>query len=186
MPSHPPTMTAIEIAEPGGPDVLKPVTRDVPEPGLGHLLVKVHAVGVNRGDVVQRMGFYPPRPGASDIPGLEVAGEVVALGAQAEGWNVGDGVCAIVPGGGYAEYALVEAAVALPVPAGFSWAEAACLAETIMTVWTNVFDRARLRAGETFLDRRMNVLEKVIPKQPQLLSGSFPALRIQDRLNFLG
>ena len=145
------TMTAIEIAEPGGPDVLRPTTRDVPAPGPGEILIKVAAAGVNRPDVMQRRGGYAPPPGASDIPGLELAGEVVGLGLGADGFGLGDAVCALVSGGGYAEYCVAPAGQALPVPAGLSMVEAAALPETFFTVWTNVFDRARLKAGESFL-----------------------------------
>lgn len=147
----PATMTAIEISEPGGPEVLKPAARPAPTPGLGEMVVKVEAAGVNRPDVVQRMGFYPAPPGASDIPGLEVAGEIVDLGAGIADWKVGDKVCALVAGGGYAEYCLVDAALAMPVPKGFSMVEAAALPETFFTVWTNVFDRAGLQGGESIL-----------------------------------
>ncbi len=150
-PMHPETMTAVEIAEPGGPDVLKPTTRPVPRPGHGQILIKVAAAGVNRPDVIQRQGLYPPPKGASDLPGLEVAGTVVDLGPGAQGFTVGDGVTALLPGGGYADYAVADAAVALPVPAGMTLEEAAALPETVFTVWTNVFERGALKAGERIL-----------------------------------
>ncbi len=147
----PETMTAIEIAEPGGPDVLRPVSRPLPRPGLGQVLIRTEAAGVNRGDIVQRMGFYPPPKGASDIPGLEVVGTIVAQGPGVSGWTMGERLGAIVPGGGYADYCLVDADTALPIPAGLSPAQAATLPETVMTVWTNVFERGRLQAGERVL-----------------------------------
>ncbi|MEX2629777.1 MAG: NAD(P)H-quinone oxidoreductase [Tistlia sp.] len=144
-------MTAIEILGPGGPEVLKPATRPVPRPGRGEVLLRVAAAGVNRPDVLQRKGGYAPPPGASDIPGLELAGEVVALGEGVETWQVGDAVCALVAGGGYAEYAVAPAAQCLPVPRGLTPVEAAALPETFFTVWSNVFDRGGLRQGERFL-----------------------------------
>lgn len=147
----PATMTAIEISKPGGPEVLKPVSRPVPTPGHGEILVKVAAAGVNRPDVVQRMGLYPPPPGASDLPGLEIAGTVADVGPGVTRWGLGDQVCALVAGGGYAEYCLVDAPLALPVPDGMELTHAAALPETFFTVWTNVFDRARLQPGETIL-----------------------------------
>jgi len=147
----PATMTAVEITESGGPEVLQPASRPVPEPGEGEVLVKVAAAGVNRPDVLQRQGSYPPPPGASDIPGLEIAGTVVALGPGAEGIAIGDEVCALVTGGGYAEYCVAPAALCLPVPQGLSMAEAAALPETFFTVWNNVFDRSALKPGESFL-----------------------------------
>lgn len=147
----PSTMTAIGIERPGGPEVLKPESRPVPAAGPGEVLVKVAAAGVNRGDVVQRHGFYPPPPGASDIPGLEFSGTVVALGEGVARYKVGDEICALVAGGGYAEYATVHESNALPVPKGVSLIDAAALPETIMTVWTNVFERGGLKPGETFL-----------------------------------
>jgi NADPH2:quinone reductase len=147
----PTTMTAIEISEPGGPEVLRPAERPVPQPGAGEVLIRVAAAGVNRPDVAQRNGSYPPPPGASDLPGLEVAGTVAALGAGATGWQVGDAVCALTSGGGYAQYVAVPATQALPVPAGLDMVQAAALPETFFTVWTNVFDRGRLAAGEAFL-----------------------------------
>ncbi|MDP6390172.1 MAG: NAD(P)H-quinone oxidoreductase [Alphaproteobacteria bacterium] len=147
----PDTMTVVEISEPGGPDVLKPATRPVPEPGPGEALIRVAAAGVNRPDAIQRAGRYPPPEGQSDLPGLEVAGEVVALGDGAAGVAVGDAVCALTPGGGYAEYCLAPGAHCLPVPKGFAMVEAAAVPETFFTVWCNVFQRAGLRAGESFL-----------------------------------
>jgi NADPH2:quinone reductase len=144
-------MKAIEIAQPGGPDVLKPGERPVPVPAQGEVLIKVAAAGVNRPDVEQRKGTYPPPPGASDIPGLEIAGTVAALGPGADGFKVGDAVCALVSGGGYAEYCTAPVPQCLPVPKGLGMAEAAALPETFFTVWQNVFDRARLKSGETIL-----------------------------------
>ena len=147
----PETMTVIEITEPGGPDVLIPAKREVPAPGHGEILVKVAAAGVNRPDVMQRQGSYPVPPGASDLPGLEISGTVAALGAGVDQWQVGDEVCALTPGGGYAEYCLTHASHALTVPAGISLSQAGAMPETFFTVWTNVFDRGRLQAGERFL-----------------------------------
>jgi len=151
MTALPQTMTAIEITEHGGPDVLKPATRPVPEPGDGEVLVKVAAAGVNRPDLAQRAGSYPAPPGASDLPGLEIAGEVAALGAGVEDLAVGDAVCALTPGGGYAEYCVTPAAHCLPIPKGYDMVRAAALPETYFTVWTNVFMRGRLLRGETLL-----------------------------------
>lgn len=147
----PTTMTAIEISEPGGPEVLKPASRSVPTPGPGEALIKVAAAGVNRPDLAQRAGVYPPPPGASDLPGLEIAGTVVALGDGAGGVAVGDAVCALTPGGGYAGYCVTPAAHCLPVPKGFSMAQAGALCETYFTVWHNVFMRGALQPGETLL-----------------------------------
>src|SRR5262245_57378935 len=147
----PETMTAIGIPAPGGPEALKPETRPVPKPGNGEVLVKLKAAGVNRPDVMQRMGFYPPPPGAPDIPGLEIAGEVVALGSGASRLKLGDRVCALVPGGGYAQFCAVHETNALPIPDGVSFVEAAGIPETYFTVWTNVFERGGLKAGETIL-----------------------------------
>jgi putative PIG3 family NAD(P)H quinone oxidoreductase len=144
-------MTAIAISAPGGPEVLKPEERDVPKPGESQILVKVAAAGVNRPDVMQRKGQYPPPPGAPDIPGLEIAGEVAAVGGKVKRWKAGDKVTALVAGGGYAEYCLADETVALPVPKGFSMVEAAALPETFMTVWHNVFQRGGLKPGETIL-----------------------------------
>lgn len=147
----PSEMIAIEITEPGGPEVLKPVTVATPGPGAEDVLIKVAAAGVNRPDVMQRKGMYPPPPGAPDTPGLEIAGEVVVAGARAAGLGVGDRVCALVAGGGYAEYCVAPAALCLPWPDGMDAVQAAALPETFFTVWTNVFDRGRLRGGERFL-----------------------------------
>ncbi len=148
--SLPQDMTAIEIAEPGGPEVLRPGKRPRPEPGEGEVLIKVAASGVNRPDVLQRSGGYPPPPGASDIPGLEIAGQVVACGPSVAQLSLGDSVCALVAGGGYAEYCTAPEAQCLPIPEGLTAVEAAGLPETFFTVWSNVFDRAALRAGEVF------------------------------------
>lgn len=147
----PAAMRAIEIAQPGPPEVLRPATRPVPQPGTNEVLIRVAAAGVNRPDVLQRKGGYPPPPGASDIPGLEVAGTIVALGPAATRWRVGDQVCALVTGGGYAEYAAAPSAQCLPIPKGLTAVEAAGLPETFFTVWINVFDRAKLKAGEVLL-----------------------------------
>jgi NADPH2:quinone reductase len=141
----------VEIAQPGGPDVLRPVTRPTPAPGPRDVLIAVAAAGVNRPDLMQRQGRYAPPPGASDIPGLEVAGRVVARGKDVEEWKEGDEVCALVAGGGYAEYCAAPAPQCLPVPKGLDLVQAAALPETVFTVWTNVFDRGRLSAGETLL-----------------------------------
>ncbi|HTV69536.1 MAG TPA: NAD(P)H-quinone oxidoreductase [Rhizobiaceae bacterium] len=147
----PEKMTAIAIAEPGGPMVLKPERRDLPELRDGEILIRVRAAGVNRPDVAQRAGAYPPPPGASDLPGLEVAGEIVALGPNTKRWRIGDTVCALTPGGGYAEYCRVHGTNALPIPAGFTFSEAAALPETLFTVWHNVFERGALKPGEWLL-----------------------------------
>ena len=144
-------MIAIEIREPGEPDVLVPAERPRPSPGSGEVLIKVGAAGVNRPDVFQRRGRYPPPPGASDIPGLEIAGTIEALGADVRDWRVGDPVCALVAGGGYAEYCTAPAPQCLPVPRGLDVAAAAAIPETFFTVWTNVFERGRLQAGESIL-----------------------------------
>lgn len=149
--SLPDTMTAIGFEAPGGPDVLVPQRRPVPQPGGGEVLIKVAAAGVNRPDVLQRQGGYAPPPGASDIPGLELCGTVVALGEAASRFSVGDRVCALVAGGAYAEYAVAHESNVLPVPAGLSEIEAAGVPETFFTVWTNVFQRGRLKSGESFL-----------------------------------
>ncbi|MEC7669470.1 MAG: NAD(P)H-quinone oxidoreductase [Pseudomonadota bacterium] len=145
------TMRAVEITEAGGPEVLKPVERDIPKPGYGDVLLKIAYAGVNRPDALQRAGLYAPPPEASDLPGLEASGEVVALGEGVSGISVGDKVCALLPGGGYAEYATTPAAHCLPVPEGMGMKEAACLPETFFTVWSNVFQRGGLKAGEKFL-----------------------------------
>ncbi|MEQ8818164.1 MAG: NAD(P)H-quinone oxidoreductase [Thalassobaculum sp.] len=147
----PATMTAIEITQPGGPEVLKPGTRPVPQAGEGEVLVKVAFAGVNRPDCLQRAGGYPPPPGASDIPGLEIAGTVAAVGGGVTRWKVGDQVCALVAGGGYAAYCTAPADTCSPLPKGYSLAEAAALPENYYTVWTNVFERGRLQKGETIL-----------------------------------
>ncbi|TNE61106.1 MAG: NAD(P)H-quinone oxidoreductase [Alphaproteobacteria bacterium] len=144
-------MKAIEITMPGGPEVLVPVERDMPEPGPEEILIRVHAAGVNRPDVVQRLGLYPPPPGASDIPGLEVAGEVAAVGGKVPGFKAGDRVCALVPGGGYAEYCVAAPGSVLPIPDGMDYVTAAAIPETYFTVWSNLFDRAGLKTGETLL-----------------------------------
>jgi putative PIG3 family NAD(P)H quinone oxidoreductase len=144
-------MTAIAISEPGGPEVLQPVERPVPQPGPGEVLIRVAAAGVNRPDVLQRMGFYPPPPGASDLPGLEVAGTIVAVGPGGDPGQLGQAVCALVAGGGYAQYCTAPAGSCLPVPKGFSMAEAAALPETVFTVWHNLFERAWVKEGETVL-----------------------------------
>jgi putative PIG3 family NAD(P)H quinone oxidoreductase len=147
----PATMRAIEITETGGPDVLKPCTRSVPEPAAEDILIKVEAAGINRPDALQRAGAYPPPPGASDLPGLEVAGTVAACGADVTRWKVGDAVCALTAGGGYAEFVTVNADHALPIPQGLTMVEAAGLPETCFTVWHNVFERGALQPSETLL-----------------------------------
>ncbi|WP_407494472.1 NAD(P)H-quinone oxidoreductase [Pseudooceanicola sp. MF1-13] len=144
-------MRAIEITTPGDPEVLKPTTRPRPDPKAGQVIIKVAYAGVNRPDALQRAGKYAPPPDASDLPGLEASGEVVAIGEGVSWPKVGDQVCALLPGGGYAEYVATPAAHCLPVPKGMSLKEAACLPETYFTVWTNVFMRGGLKAGEKFL-----------------------------------
>ncbi len=144
-------MNCIEITEPGGPEVLQLAQQALMEPKAGQVLVKVAAAGVNRPDIVQRMGLYPPPPGASDLPGLEIAGTVVAAGDASLESHIGREICALTSGGGYAEYCLVDMPLALPIPEGLTLTEAAALPETFFTVWTNVFDRGQLQAGETFL-----------------------------------
>jgi NADPH2:quinone reductase len=151
MPALPAQMTAIAIRAPGGPDMLVPEPRPLPQPAEGEVLVKVAAAGVNRPDVVQRQGHYPPPKGATDIPGLEIAGEVVALGAGVTRWKPGDHVMALVVGGGYADYCPAHESHCLPVPTGLTLKEAAAIPETFFTVWHNVFERGRLQAGETLL-----------------------------------
>jgi putative PIG3 family NAD(P)H quinone oxidoreductase len=151
MTAFPDRMTVIAIRSPGGPDVLVPEQRPTPAPAAGEILVKVAAAGVNRPDVMQRMGLYPPPPGATDIPGLEIAGEVVARGAGANRWKDGDKVMALVVGGGYAEYCLAHESHALPIPQSVSAVEAAAVPETFFTVWYNAFERGRLSAAETLL-----------------------------------
>ena len=144
-------MNVIEIAAPGGPEQLKIARRPVPRPSLREVLVRVTAAGVNRPDIMQRQGKYPPPPGASDIPGLEIAGEVVALGPEVSGLKVGDKITALLPGGGYAEYAVAAAALCLAVPHGLTLVEAAALPETFFTVWTNLFERGRCKPGDNVL-----------------------------------
>jgi putative PIG3 family NAD(P)H quinone oxidoreductase len=144
-------MIAIEITKPGNPEVLKPVERPDPEPQAGDVLIKVAAAGVNRPDIMQRRGRYPPPPGASDIPGLEVAGTIAAVGKGAGDWQVGDRVCALLAGGGYATLAVAPAPQCLPLSPAMDFVAAAAIPETFFTVWTNVFDRGRLKSGETVL-----------------------------------
>lgn len=144
-------MRVIEITEPGGPEVLAPGERPMPVPGAGEILIAVHAAGVNRPDALQRAGAYAPPPGASDLPGLECAGLVAEVGPGVTRFRPGDPVCALLPGGGYAEYVVTPAAHALPIPGDLTMVEAAALCETFFTVWSNVFDRGALRAGESFL-----------------------------------
>jgi NADPH:quinone reductase len=144
-------MKAIEITQPGGPEVLRPCERPMPVPGVGEVLIRVHAAGVNRPDVLQRSGSYPPPPDASDLPGLEVAGEIVSGDLDGSDFKKGDLVCALAHGGGYAEYCVVPIGQCLPIPKGWSVLEAASLPETFFTVYGNVFDRAKLVAGETLL-----------------------------------
>ena len=147
----PAQMTVVGISKPGGPEVLLPETRPVPVPGPGEILVKVAAAGVNRPDVAQRSGAYPPPPGASDLPGLEISGEVVALGAGASKHKIGDRVMSLVAGGGYAQYCIAQDAQAMTVPPSLSMQEAGAIPETLMTVWHNVFERGALQPGETLL-----------------------------------
>lgn len=151
MAALPTDMLAIEISRPGGPEVLKPVRRPLPSLPADGVLIAVEAAGVNRPDALQRQGVYPPPPGASDIPGLEVAGSIVAVGAEVRGLAVGDKVTALVAGGGYAQYCAAPAGSCLPWPDGYDAVRAAALPETFFTVWSNVFDRGRLQAGESFL-----------------------------------
>ncbi|MHB8268962.1 NAD(P)H-quinone oxidoreductase [Bradyrhizobium sp.] len=147
----PAQMTVVGISKPGGPEVLVPETRSVPKPGPDEILIKVHAAGVNRPDVAQRSGAYPPPPGASDLPGLEVAGEVVALGSGAAKHKIGDKVMSLVAGGGYAQYCIAQDAQAMTVPQALSMTQAGAIPETLMTVWHNVFERGALQPGETLL-----------------------------------
>jgi NADPH2:quinone reductase len=147
----PAQMTVIGISKPGGPEVLLPETRPVPKPGPDEILIKVLAAGVNRPDVSQRMGHYPPPPGASDLPGLEVAGEVVAVGSSAKKHKIGDKVMSLVAGGGYSQYCIAQDAQAMTVPPALSMLEAGAIPETLMTVWHNVFERGALKQGETLL-----------------------------------
>jgi NADPH:quinone reductase len=151
MAAPPAEITAMAIPQPGGPEVFAAEQRPMPSPGAGEILVRVAAAGVNRPDVMQRKGLYPPPPGASDIPGLEIAGEVVGVGSGPNRWKVGDAVTALVTGGGYATYCVAHGDHALPVPTGFSMVEAAALPETFFTVWTNLFDRGGLKRGESAL-----------------------------------
>ena len=144
-------MRAVEISEPGGPEVLKPAIVPVPVPGHGQIVIRIAYAGVNRPDALQRAGAYAPPAGASPLPGLEAAGHVVEMGPGVERWSIGDAVCALLPGGGYAEYAVTDARHALPVPAGMDLRSAACLPETCFTVWSNMVLRGGLRAGERFL-----------------------------------
>jgi NADPH:quinone reductase len=147
----PGTMDCVTIEKPGGPEVLKPATCPVPQPGAGEVLVKVVAAGVNRPDVLQRRGMYAPPPGTSELPGLEIAGTVAAVGPGVTRWKQGDPVCALVAGGGYAAYCTAPEAQCMAIPQGLDMVGAACLPETVMTVWTNVFERGRLAKGESFL-----------------------------------
>jgi NADPH:quinone reductase len=151
MSALPATMTCVEIKTPGGPEALVPATRPVPQPKAGELLIKVAATGVNRPDLAQRAGHYPPPPGASDLPGLEAAGTVAAIGSGVSGWKEGDTVCALTPGGSYAEYCTVPAPQCLPLPKGFDMLRAAALPENYFTVWHNLFERGQLKAGEAAL-----------------------------------
>ena len=151
MSALPATMTCIEITRYGGPEVLVPATRPVPRPKAGEILIKVAATAVNRPDIAQRMGNYAPPPGASDLPGLEAAGTVAELGEGVSGWNIGDEICALTPGGSYAEYCIVPAPQCLPLPKGFDLLHAAALPENYFTVWHNLFERGQLKAGETAL-----------------------------------
>ena len=144
-------MRAIEIMEPGGPDVLRPVVMSIPKPNRNEVLIKIAFAGVNRPDVLQRAGSYMPPPGASDLPGLEASGTVFAIGQNVTNWAIGDEVCALLPGGGYAEYAVTQASHCLPVPKGMGLEQAAALPETFFTVWSNVFQRGKLKPHEKFL-----------------------------------
>jgi putative PIG3 family NAD(P)H quinone oxidoreductase len=144
-------MAVVEIAAPGGPEQLKSALRPVPQPGVGEVLVRVAASGVNRPDVMQRQGRYPPPAGASDLPGMEIAGEIAALGPQVSGLSIGDKITSLLPGGGYAAYAIAAAPLCMPVPAGFTMVEAAAIPETFMTVWTNLFERGRAQSGDNVL-----------------------------------
>jgi len=147
----PASIAVVEIVSPGGPEALQPARRPMPQPGADEVLIQVAAAGVNRPDVLQRLGRYPPPPGASDIPGLEVAGKVVRVGSRVREWSPGDRVCALLAGGGYAEYAVAPAAQCLPVPGNLSLEEAAVLPETVFTVYYNVFERSCLRPGQWLL-----------------------------------
>jgi NADPH:quinone reductase len=149
--SLPREMTVVEIAAPGGPEQLKTGVRPIPKPGDDEVLVRVEAAGVNRPDVMQRQGRYPPPPGASDLPGMEIAGEIVALGPKVSRLSVGDKITSLLPGGGYAAYAVAAAPLCMPIPAGLSMVEAAAIPETYLTVWTNLFERGRCKAGDIVL-----------------------------------
>jgi NADPH2:quinone reductase len=151
MSALPATMSCVEIKQPGGPEALVPATRPVPQPMAGEILIKVAAAGVNRPDIAQRAGHYPPPPGASDLPGLEAAGTVAALGVGVTGWKVGDAICALTPGGAYAEYCTAPAPQCLTVPKGFDMLRAAALPENYFTVWHNLFERGALKSGESAL-----------------------------------
>jgi putative PIG3 family NAD(P)H quinone oxidoreductase len=149
--SLPREMTVVEIAAPGGPEQLKTAVRPVPQPGNDEVLVRVEAAGINRPDVMQRQGRYPPPAGASDLPGMEIAGEIVALGPNVSGLSIGDKITSLLPGGGYAGYAIAAAPLAMPIPKGLSMVEAAAIPETFLTVWTNLFERGRCKAGDVVL-----------------------------------
>lgn len=151
MSALPATMTCVEIKKPGGPEALVPTTRQLPQPKAGEILIKVAATGVNRPDIAQRAGLYPPPSGASDLPGLEASGTVAALGAGVADWKIGDAVCALTPGGAYAEYCTVPAPQCLPPPKGFDMLRAAALPENYFTVWHNLFERGQLKPGESVL-----------------------------------
>jgi putative PIG3 family NAD(P)H quinone oxidoreductase len=149
--SLPREMQVVEIAAPGGPEQLKAATRPLPQPRAGEVLVRVAAAGVNRPDVMQRQGRYPPPPGASDLPGMEISGEIVQLGAGVSGLSLGEQITSLLPGGGYAAYAVAAAPLCMPLPAGLTMVEAAAIPETYMTVWTNLFERGGLKGGDTVL-----------------------------------
>jgi NADPH2:quinone reductase len=151
MSALPASMMCVEIKKPGGPEALVPATRPVPKPARGEVLIKVASVGVNRPDLAQRAGTYPPPPGASDLPGLEAAGTIAALGDGVTEWKIGDTVCALTPGGSYAEYCTVPAPQCLPLPKGFDMLHAAALPENYFTVWHNLFERGQLKSGESVL-----------------------------------
>ena len=144
-------MRAVEILEPGGPDVLRQVVKSIPQPNRNEVLIKISYAGVNRPDVLQRAGSYLPPPGASELPGLEASGTILDIGDNVTDWNIGDEVCALLPGGGYAEYAVTQASHCLPVPKGMNLKQAAALPETFFTVWSNVFQRGELKPNEKFL-----------------------------------
>jgi putative PIG3 family NAD(P)H quinone oxidoreductase len=144
-------MTVVEIAAPGGPEQLKTAVRPIPQPGEGEVLVRVEAAGVNRPDVMQRQGHYPPPPGASDLPGMEIAGEIVVLGPKVSGLSVGDKITSLLPGGGYAAYAIAAAPLCMPIPEGLKMVEAAAIPETYLTVWTNLFERGGCKSGDIVL-----------------------------------